>query len=306
VGSYCEASLGACRACADLDRFQFDAPYSLDVAPATVGTTAFYPRVGPDDGALFFTYLDKNGAIPRRRVAAAPRKSPPGAWAWGTWLFLAPPIGSSGQDSGPLLLRDGALIAQLVDASKVDTSRPVLLFDSNRDGATTETLFAANLDGYAAAEVSLPSGKRDADVAAAPEATPPRFFWLSDANSILPRLVTATATSQATEVKLILDNGCATSAVEAPWVTPDGGLLLFAAAYPDPPACSPPLVGVKHLFAASMKDGAPIVGSPAVPLLADDATTYDTTPALTPDRCLLLFSRFDANANGRIFAARRD
>ncbi|MFT3765554.1 MAG: hypothetical protein QM820_08575 [Minicystis sp.] len=308
AGTYCDADESACHACADLSRLRFHGQaFVLQTAPTTAGTTAFYPRVSPDDGALYFTYVDKSDTIPRRRIASAPRKPSAPGWSWGTWLFLQSPVGSPGQDSGPLFLHEGSMLSQLVDLSKIETDKPVLLFDSNRNGTTTTKIFVANDKGDAAAEVSLPSGKRDSDVAAAPLASPPRFYWLSDANSTGQRFVTATATSQATEVKLSLDNGCATSTIEAPWVTADGKLLLFAAAYPEPPACAPPLTGPKHLFAAHMNgEGAQIDGEQAKPLFVDGAMSYDSTPALTPDLCMLLFSRFDATTNGRLYGALRE
>lgn len=306
AGTYCDADESACHACADLSRLRFHGQaFVLQTAPTTAGTTAFYPRVSPDDGALYFTYVDKSGAIPRRRLVAAPHKL--GGLGWGTWSFLSDPINSDGQESGPLYLHDASMLLPLVDASKVDTAQPVLLFDSNRDGATTQRIFAANLDGSEAAPVSLPSGKHDSDVAAAPGAIPPRFYWLSDAGTITQRLVTATAaSSSAAEVKILLDNGCATSAVDAPWITLDGQYLFFAAAYPASGTCAPAVVGTKHLFVAKMHDGAQVPGAPAQRIFADDATSYDSTPAPTADACVLLFSRFDAAANGRLHSAIRD
>lgn len=304
-GSYCESGALACRPCADLSRFHFAQPSPIDPSPPTGATTVFYPRTNADDGALYFTYVDKSGTIPRRRLVDAPKKL--GGLGWGTWSFLGQPIGSDGQESGPLYLHDASMLAPLVDASKIDTSKPVLLFDSNRDGATTHRIYAANLEGSEAASVALPSGKHDTDIAAAPAASPPRFYWLSDANALVQRLVTATATSSAaTEVKIRLDNGCETSAVEAPWVSRDGKHLLFAAAYPAPSTCAPAVGGTKHLFIAKMNDGAQVPNEPAKRIFAEDDVSYDATPAPTPDACVLLFSRFDAAANGRLHAAIRD
>lgn len=305
AGSYCASDTRACRPCADLSRLHFATPTPYDPSPPTGGTTVFYSRTNADDGALYFTYVDKSGAIPRRRLVLASHKL--GGLGWGTWSFFGDPINSAGQESGPLYLHDASMLSPLVDASKIDTTQPVLLFDSNRDGATTQRIFAANLDGSQAAAVSLPSGKRDSDVAAAPAAVPPRFYWLSDAGALAQRLVTATAaSSSATEVKILLDDGCATSAVDAPWVTLDGEYLFFAAAYPAPATCAPAAGGTKHLFVARMHDGAQVPGEPAQRVFAEDAASYDSTPAPTADLCVLLFSRFDATANGRLHIAIRD
>ncbi|APR87684.1 hypothetical protein A7982_13033 [Minicystis rosea] len=310
AGEYCDAATSACHSCADLSSLRFHGQaFTIDVAPSTASTTAFYPRVSAaEDGKLYFTYVDRTDAIPRRRIVSAPRKTGTPGWQWGTWLWVLPPVGSAGQDSGPLLLDSGAMLTGLVDPSKLAADKPVILFDSNRNGTTTQKLFAANLDGTVAADVSLPSGKRDSDVAAAPNASPPRYYWLSDAGSstLSQRLVTATATSQATEVKLTLDNNCVTSVVEGPWVTPNGKLLLFAAAYPEDGTCA--LVGgTKHLFITRMTDqGTQAPGEKAQPLFPDSPTTFDSTPALTPDMCMLLFARFDDTANGRLFGALRE
>ena len=311
AGQYCDASTSACHSCADLSSLRFHSqPFMIDLAPSIAGNTAFYPRVSnAENGKLYFTFVDRSEAIPRRRVAFAARKSGAVGWQWDTWLFVPPPVGSVGQDSAAMVLDSAAMLTGLVDVTKIDAEKPVILFDSNRNGATTQKLFAANLEGTVAADVSLPSGKRDSDVAAAPNASPPRYYWLSDANSttLTQRLVTATATSQATEVKILLDNNCVTSVVEGPWVTLNGKLLFFAAAYPDANTCTPPVGGTKHLFVTRMTDqGTQAPGEKAQPLFPESPDTFDTTPALTPDKCMLLFARFDATANGRVYGALRE
>lgn len=306
-GRYCAGDTFTCEPCADLGRLHFHTPFAADLAPPTAGTTVFYPRLGDDPGALYFTYVDKSTPIPRRRIATAPLKT--SGLGWGTWSFAPTPINSSGEESGALFLPDGSAIAPLVDPAIIDAGKPVLLFDSNRNGAATIAMFAANVEGSAAVPLLLPAGTRDGDIAVAALASPPRFFWRSDAGSTLgPRLVTTIAASPvAEEVPIPLDNGCVTSFVDAPWVTPDGSVLFFAAAYPAPPACAPPGVGPKHVFAVRLLDtGVPAPGETAHRLFPDDVMSYDSTPALTPDRCHLLFSRFDAAANGRLHGAMRD
>lgn len=304
-GSYCAGDTLACAPCADLERLHFHAPFALDLSPPTAGTTVFYPRAGEAPGTLWFTYVDKGSAIPRRRIASAPIKA--GGLGFGTWSLAPAPINADGQDSGPFFLPDGSAVAALVDAALIDASKPVVIFDSNRGGAAETALFAANVDGAKAAKIALPAGTHDADVTVATLAVPPRFFWRSDAGAAaVQRLVTAAAGSSApSDVVIPLDNGCTTGVVDAPWVTPDGGLLLFAAAYPAPPACAQPGSGPRHLFAVRLDDAGAPVGI-ARRLFPGDDTSYDATPALTPDRCHLLFSRFDAAANGRLHGAMRD
>lgn len=307
-GKYCAASTGACEPCADLSRFHFATPTPIVMTPATTGTTAFFPRVSADDGTLYFVYIDESGPLPRSRIAEAPFE--PAKGAWGPWSFMAPPIASPTEEGAPIHLHDGAMLHGLVDSASVDVKRPVLLFDSTRNGTTTRKLFAANLDGALASIVSLPSGKRDFDVAAAPLSTPPRFYWMSDGlTGTEPRLVTATANdAQMTPVKITLDTGCVIDAVEGPWVTPDGGLLLFSLNAPLAGTCAPVVPGKKRIFAARMThEGKQADADRAEPIFPDDTSSFDSTPSLSREACFALFSRFDPVTNdGRPTLAVRD
>jgi len=304
-GSYCEGGKNECTPCADVSRLHFSAPAPVMISPDTAGTTAFYPRVSAEDGSLYFARKYKSGALPVRQIASAELNAKHDGWT--LWSELGAPVNSAWDESGPLWLPDGSILENLVDTGKVNLSDPVLLFDSNRDGLTTYKIFAANPGGADAAEVGLPTGKRDTDVAAAPSASPPRFYWLSDAGSLAQRLVTATSTSQASPVMITFDNGCSTGNVNSPWVTPDGQHLFFAAAYPDQAGCTPGLMAPQRLFRAHMTDsGAQAGGEPAVAVFPDDAASYDSTPALDPLGCVLLFARFDASANGHLAYALRD
>jgi hypothetical protein len=306
AGMYCESTTKQCRACDDFSRLQFSAATPVMISPDTTGTTAFYPRIAADDGRLFFARKYKQNSLPVRQIAQAILNSKKDGWTM--WSELDPPINSPSDESGPLWLPDGSILENLVDQQKVNLSEPVLLFDSNRDGLTTYKIFAANPSGTEAAEVGLPTGKRDTDVAAAPLANPPRFYWLSDANSTLgqQRLVTATATSQATPVSITFDNGCTAGNVTAPWVTPDGRHLFFAAAYPDQAGCMASLSAPLRLFHVRMTDSGMPAGDPAVAVFPDDTTHYDSTPALDPQGCMLMFARFDASASGHLAYALRD
>jgi hypothetical protein len=307
-GKYCAASTGSCEACADLARLHFGTPSPIAMTPATAGTTAYYPRVSGDDETLYFVYIDEGGPLPRSRVARASFQ--PDKGASGAWSFMAPPIASPTEESAPIPLHDGSVLHGLVDPTSVDTARPVLLFDSTRNGATTRKVLAANLDGTAASIVSLPSGKRDFDIAVASHASPPRFYWMSDGlTGMEPRLVTATADdAQMIPVKITMSTGCVVDAVEGPWVSPDGRLLLFGLNAPLAGTCAPAVPGNKRLFAARMtEEGKQADGDQAKPLFPDDTLSFDTTPSLSGDACFMLFSRFDPVSNdGRPMLAARD
>lgn len=307
-GRYCQRDTEACAPCADLTRLHFAPPRAISLTPSTKGTTAHYPRADTAGETLYFVYVDDTGALPRSRLASLPfqpRKGGPGAWT-----LMSPPIASPMEEGAPLPLSTGTLLAGLVDTTAVDTADPVLLFDSTRNGAATRKVFAANPGHPTASIVSLPSGKRDADIAAAPLATPPRFYWMSDGlGSQTPRLVTATgASAQMSPVTLALDSGCVIDAVVGPWITPSGALLLFGANAPLPGSCAPVTPSHQRIYAARMgEDGKQAPSTTATPLFPDDEASFDSTPSLSPDACFLFFARFDpATTEGRLMLSPRD
>jgi hypothetical protein len=309
AGSYCRADTVACEVCTSFTRFHFAAASQVALQPPISGTTVLYPRLSPDAATLYFTYYDEQSAIPRRRIGSAPLDASKGSW--GPWSLVKAPVDADGQNSGPLLLDTGAALSALVD-SKVDTSKPVLVFDSSRTALNTEALLAANLDASDVGALALPKGKHDSDIAVAWQSTPPRFWWLSDATSTVgQKLVTATATDTlATPVPVTLDNGCVVEVVEGPWVTGDGKRLLFGAAPPQPTdagACLPAPPGHARLYSARLDaQGQQISGTQAKPLLSGALAAYETTPSLSPNLCTLYFSRFDAAGNGQLFSAARN
>lgn len=305
AGNYCEKDTTMCRTCADLSRLVFHAPAVITLGAPTTGTTAAYARTDADTGALYFTYVDRSFAIPRGRTALAPSGSAP--LAWGAWDFQPPPINTDGQSTAPLYLHDTSMLAGLVDPGGLDTSKPALLFDSDRGGGGLLQIFAVNVGATAISRVTLPGGTRDSRVAVAPGAIPPRFWYRSNGGAAAERLVTApVGASAAKPVTITLDKGCPGVAIDAPWATPDGNHLLFGAAYPDA-ACNPAPTAPAHLFHARLDDqGQQLAGKPAERIFPDDDAASDGMPSLSADACFLLFSRFDASANGRILAAVRE
>jgi hypothetical protein len=305
AGNYCEKGAAMCRSCADLSRLVFHAPKAVVLGTPTTGTTAAYARTDADSGALYFTYLDRSSSIPRGRTAVAP--SAPLPLAWGSWDFAPPPVNADGQSTAPLYLHDPSMLAGLVDPGALDITTPAILFDSDRAGGGLVQIFAVNVGSSLLAHVALPAGTRDARVAAAPGAVPPRFWYLSDAGVAAPRLVTVAAgASAAKPVTITLDKGCPGAAIDAPWATPDGNHLLFGAAYPDA-ACDPTTSAPAHLFHARLDDeGQQLASTPAQRIFPDDDAVRDGMPSLSADLCFLLFSRFDADADGALYAAVRE
>lgn len=301
-GKYCSSETSTCEPCGELARFHFGTPTVVPLSPSTAGTHVRFPRVSPDDGALLFTYDDKSGGpIGRPRIVSAPFVAATQSWA--AWSFSPAPINSNKEDSAALYLPAGAMLKGLVDG-KVDTAKAVLLFDSSRAADGTRALYAANPGAPEASPLALAGGKRDSDIAAAPDASPPRFYWMSGDSALTQRLVTATGASPTASVKLLFENGCSGDAVEGPWISRDGKLLLFGAAPPSGATCTPSLV-LKRLYVARMNDqGTQVAADAARPIFPDDTTSFDSTPSLSPDACFMLFARF--TPFGQIMIAARD
>lgn len=300
-GKYCSSETSTCEPCGELTRFRFGTPTAVPMSPSTAGTNALFPRVSPDDGALLFTYADKSGPIPRPRIVSAPFVA--ATKSWGTWSLSPAPINSTAEDSAALHLPAGEMLKGLVDG-KVDTAKAVLLFDSSRAGAGTRALYAANPGAPEASPLGLAGGKRESEIAAAPGASPPRFYWMSGDDPLTQHLVTATATSPPAGVKLLFENGCSGDVVQGPWISRDGKLLLFGAAPPVDVTCVP-IQAQKRLYVARMNDqGAQVAADAARPIFPDDSSSFDSTPSLSPDACFMLFARF--TPHGQIMIAARD
>ena len=300
-GKYCSSETSTCEPCGELTRFRFGTPTLVPMSPSTAGTNALFPRVSPDDGALLFTYADKSGPIPRPRIVSAPFV--PATQSWGAWSLSPAPINSPEEDSGALYLNAGGMLKGLV-GGKVDTAKAVVLFDSSRAQAGTRALYVANPGAPEASPLALAGGKRDSEIAAAPDASPPRFYWMSGDSALTQRLVTATGASTPASVKMVFENGCSSDVVQGPWISRDGKLLLFGAAPPSGATCTPSSV-LKRLYVARMNDqGVQVATDAARPIFPDDGTSFDSTPSLSPDACFLLFARF--TPHGQIMIAARD
>jgi hypothetical protein len=278
------------------------------VALPITGASALYPRVRPITGDLFLV----QHASDRFQIAEAlysGGKPPP----WGAATLLAELAGSF-QDSGPLYLEDASILATLVGNDSIAKSgMAVLLFDSNRQQqAGTRKVWAITLTDtppIGPVLVTLPgNAAHDSNIAVAMAASPVRFWWTSDAvpalvdaAAPLARLVTATAMDAfPTDVLLTLEAGCPAPLADTPWVTPLGNRLLFASA-----PCGAVGSSDTHLFQAPLGSGGKQADNAKL-LLTNGGDTTDTTPALTPDQCTLLFSRVDAAGTARIFTAPRD
>ena len=302
AGEYCESASSTCQMCAELGRFQFGAPVATGVTVPATGSSALYPRPDRDTGQLFFVQQDTTIAHQDQIAVAA---SMPGEAAWTQGTLLQQLVGVY-QDSGPLYISAPSVLTGLVANSVAMSTAPVLLFDSNRTTGKRQVFAAVLGAATPPAVVTLPGGAvRASRIAISLAATPPRFWWISDATTGIERLVTGTATDNTPgDVPVLLDSDCPTTLADAPWVTPGGERLLFASVHTSaPPACTPDPT-ITHLYQVVLSpDGtAPTKASPVFP----GDTTLDTDPALTTDMCALLFARFDDQGNGQIYQAPRN
>jgi hypothetical protein len=304
---YCNADTAACESCAALDRLRFGAPVALGVAPVTQGATLMFPRRNTDTGDLFLVQQLNTAANPTQ-IADAPFVSSKAEWSP---TGLVPALAGTYLDTGPLYLTDASVLAGLIVATPSQASTPALLFDSDRT-LNKRKVFALSLGGPANAtmvQLDLPGGAaHESSIAVATDASPPRFFWISDANGAAMRLVTAIATDGSpTDVPITLDDGCPAPLAGKPWVTPGGEWLLFASTHPDTPACAVPASDAPtHLYAAKLGADGQQTGSAAPVFGAADANLDDSPSLFTPSMCALLFARFDVNGTGAIYAAQRE
>jgi hypothetical protein len=302
AGEYCNSTTGACVACAQLDRVQFGAPQPIGLT--ATGYNALYPRVDGDTGDLYLDLQNAASHLDQLAIAAAMSGSTP--WPMASLLTE---LGGTHNDRGPLYLADPSLLTGLIDPGLAKSGMPVLLFDSDRMGS--RLLFAVPLQGSSPSSLLLSSGATQASrVAMAMAAPTPRLFWVGDgAGSTTVRLLTMTPAQSTppTAVNITLDGGCAAPLADTPWVTPAGDLLLFTSpSYGASPGCAVVSAPVTHLYQVPLDaTGQPTAN--AVPVFPDDTVDIDATPALTPDRCTLLFARVDTTSStANIYGAPRN
>ena len=279
-GRYCDTSAGQCAECAALDRLQFGAPVPLGLAP-TNGITQMFPRSNADTGDLFLVLQAMQPVYQTQIASAVAVKGPP------SWMAPAPlaALAGTNQDTGPLYLQSTATLAGLVDPSIVKAAEPALLFDSDRIPGKRK-VFALLLGSTTIAVpvvLALPGGTtatNESNVAVAPAASPPRYFWLSDTGAQPVRLVTAlTSDASPADLPLTLDDGCPAPLAAMPWVTPGGEWILFAGTRPDPASncAAPPADAPTHLYAARLNAHGQQAGK-AVPSSVPPTPTSTTAP----------------------------
>lgn len=286
-GQYCDKGSGECTSCLQPNgTASFAAPVPLGIS-APYPPLSLFPRIGPEGQLLFRFRTNQNSdigyALPVPGAAmnwssAAPEPSP---------LINSP----TSNEEAPLFLPDGASLQGFV-SEKVDTGKPVLLFDSNITGS--RLVYAANLDGPGAYAIELKTQGTAFQVAVAFAQSPARFWYYSNFFPGPPgtQLVTNLLGDAPTKVPIVLDNGCPSLSELMPWVTPDGQRMFVSAGYPDPASgCTQQPGAPSHLFVVTLDDdGLQKVGTKAQAIFPNDQNNQ-VSPSLSPDQCTLYFSQ---------------
>jgi hypothetical protein len=294
--------------CTDLDpgtTFSFGPPQAITLSGPPPTAPVVFPRMEKTTSSLFFVY-GANG-----QIAQAPQGATQGSW--GMWSALPAPYNAASPavQEGPFPLPDGkALAAILLGAATamINPLDPVLLFGSGQGSANS--LYVANLEmppPASATPLSMtPFSPGDRSISVATDVVPPRFFWLRGGQ-------VSTTTGPAVPVKSLTItyamSGCVAKpgSIADPWVRPDGTRLLFSGTYYDGNPCMPTMTGAQsRLFYVDLD---PATGDPtgdALPIFPLDTSDGDQTPSLSPDACLLLFSRSGVSGSTTIVEALRE
>lgn len=283
AGEYCRS--GNCYACSDLSRLDFESPKELLDHPS--GGLRF-PRPSAGDTTLFFTFLG-----PAKREL----------WRWDTSGTTAPfSLGdaSTEQRSGLYFIPPPAFPSFNVLFDQGEVAERSLLV-ANYYGGTL-------IDVTAAPAPLGPSGADDYSVTLASDTE--RAYWMTTRDGV-PALVTSTIAGDAPAVVELGVPNVGTDAVvcaragddAAPWVTPDGRLLLFSA-LPMNSDCEPLDGNATDLYVALLDAANGQPRATAVPLgdvNTTSGTSSETDASLSNDWCTLYLASDGGDAQGHDF-----
>jgi hypothetical protein len=302
AGRYCHDD-GRCRACTDLTtladfgQLKFASPEPLSTINGNAGIESLrMPRILADGVALLYQRDFFGGQI---------------------WLATHPDANAGSPLTGPLdaadLRESGALV---LDSPSGQLALRNIVFDRTvAKDSTQRELYGATIDneGLTKDVVRLPvpfnpvSTTKESNYSLA--VSRDRAWWTVNRDSMLDIwFMTAPLATGATAkvVSVNLPSGCAFHELDgAPWVTPDGKVLLVTA-YQRNAKCEAPDhrndLFVVALDAAGQPRGTAF-GLPDID--APESSEFD--PSLSPDMCWLYFAsdRID-QAHLRLFRARRE
>lgn len=276
-GEYCRG--GQCTSCSDFGRFSFGMPELLTALP--VG--ARYPRVGNGPSALFYSVDDR-------------------IWWTADWASsegeAVSPDGSE-RHSAPLYIENSGALGHNLLFTNGGTSSPAEIYSATWDGAALLNL--------APLMSPVNSGGGDYSPAFAGE----RWWWVSERDGAVELVTFAKGESRVTtlrpDVRNLRGAACpARSADFAPWVTPDGEHLLFAA-LPVGDDCEPVPGAGSDLFVGLLDRNSGDLVQAAAPLNVNvEGEVSETDASLSTDLCTLYFASNRDGESYRIYRARRN
>lgn len=304
---YCQRTTKICAECKDVSSpFIFGPPIPLELSLPNGGTNPRFPRSGPN-GQLLFTFTSLAGNL---NIGHAPAGSAPLTWQKGQ-SESEPPLNTSADESSSFYLAKGSVLKNLVDPN-VKTDTGIVLYDSTQQGPGTKQVFAFNPDQTSFSKVQLQGGTINSQLTVAADV--PRFWYTS--NALKPasepnefvELVSAAPGTMPTAVPLQDSAGCAVKGNVAPWVTPDGTILLFATQRQKKigTTCSNVGSDTSHLWYTTVnpKDGKQAEAA-ARELFSEDPKSY-TSPALSENLCVLYFFEATSSTSATLYAAIRE
>ncbi|MEB2311180.1 MAG: hypothetical protein OZ921_12640 [Sorangiineae bacterium] len=298
-GEYCGEDR-QCHLCGELSRFEFDPPEPFDVINAKhQGSYLRYPRAAGERGLL---YTVGNWVGNETAIWFTPDPTTSAGHA------MPAPLDTEGvPESGPLSTR--AASEGMLAGINVFWDR------GTRSGSLNRELVGGVLNAAGQVTSVAPLGApinvvdtNNFGFAFAPLAA--RAWWISSRKGALNLdLFTAsvgpTSPATAAQVNLVTEPAsCPSAGLDAaPWVTPDGRLLLFTSAeyYGD---CSSK-GSTQDLYAVGLDEHGQATGF-GRRLNINLQNVYDVQPSLSPDLCSLYFSSNRDGANQlRLYRARR-
>lgn len=267
AGEYCDADSGRCTSCGNTSKgLRFGPPTRVD-GPSVAGVDDRFPRLAADK-TLWWSRGDGNG-IPNVVSVTPP------------YTGAATPFRSDASGYIPRGIKAESLEFDAAWDQFENGGRKVY----GRTGSSTFALGALN-------QVVGASETKDFSVAVSEN----RVWWMTD--RVIPgqaeglHLVTGSPGFAfiIDHVPLVLPDGCHASGPDlAPWTTPQGELLLFAAQEARP-NCAAANSGPRDLYWTSLESDGQQAGM-ARRIAISDAQLDDTDPSLSQDLCTLYFAR---------------
>jgi hypothetical protein len=275
-GEYCRG--GKCTSCGDFGRFSFAKPELL----ANIPSMARYPRVGDGPNVLFYS-LDGLFRTPDLDTQVGVLVSPP----------------NSPRQIAPLYIENSGTLEYNLLFTQFDEALPPRIFSATWDGAAVITPQA----------FMNPVNAGSGDYS--PAFSGSRFWWVSERSGD-PGLFTfaigeSSAAGVQPDIRNALGSPCrAESADFAPWVTPDGEHILFAA-LPAGDDCEPTPGSASDLFVGLLDPNSGDLVQAASALNVNvEGDAAETDPSLSGDLCTLYFASNRDGAGYRIYRAVRN